>query len=152
MRPRCGNFLILQDGGRRHLGFSKFETFNGGTAREGRTASPCQILSKSVKLRPRYGDFSFYQDGGRSHFGFLKFGTFNGPTAQERRTASPCKISLKLHKTRPRYGDFSIFPIWRLIEIDAVVLIICMFFDFSSLAGKRLFTPPKLGFLGDLTP
>jgi len=31
--------------------------------------------------------------------------------------------------------------------IDAVVFIICMFFNFTSLAGKRL-----LGFLGDLTP
>jgi len=35
-----------------------------------------------------------------------------------------------------------------LVGIDAVVLIICMFFDFGSLAGKRLFTPPKLGFWG----
>ena len=39
-----------------------------------------------------------------------------------------------------------------LVGIDAAVLIICMFFDFSSLTGKRLFTPPKLGFLGDFTP
>ena len=38
--PRYGNFSILQDSVRRHLGFSKFETFNGGTAPEGRTASP----------------------------------------------------------------------------------------------------------------
>ena len=35
-----------------------------------------------------------------------------------------------------------------LVGIDAVVLIICMFFDFSSLSGKSLFTPPKLGFWG----
>ena len=39
-----------------------------------------------------------------------------------------------------------------LVGIDAVVFIICMFFYFTRLAGKRLFTPPKLGFLGDLTP
>jgi len=39
-----------------------------------------------------------------------------------------------------------------LVGIDAVFFIICMFFDFNSLAGKRLFTPPKLGVLGDLTP
>jgi len=35
-----------------------------------------------------------------------------------------------------------------LVGIDAVVLIICMFFDFASLASKLLFTTPKLGFLG----
>jgi len=29
----------------------------------------------------------------------------------------------------------------KLVGIDAVVLIICMSFDFSSLAEKRLFTP-----------
>jgi len=33
-----------------------------------------------------------------------------------------------------------------LVGIDAAVLIICMFFDFTSLAGERVFTPPKLGF------
>ena len=40
-----------------------------------------------------------------------------------------------------------------LVGIDLVVLIICMFFDFASLAGKCLFTFPKLFFWeGDLTP
>jgi len=37
------------------------------------------------------------------------------------------------------------------VGIDAVVLIICMFFDFTILAGKRLLTPPKL-FSGGFTP
>jgi len=50
-------------------------------------------------------------------------------------------------------GHFVVFiAVQNLVGIDAVVLIICMFFDFSSLTGKRLLTPPKLGFLGDLTP
>ena len=35
-----------------------------------------------------------------------------------------------------------------LVGIDTVVLIICMFFDFTSFAGKRLFTLPKLVFKG----
>ena len=39
-----------------------------------------------------------------------------------------------------------------LVGIDAVVLIICMFFDFTSLAWKRLFMPPKLGLWGILPP
>jgi len=36
-----------------------------------------------------------------------------------------------------------------LVGIDAVVLIVCMFFDFTWLAWKRLFTPQKLGFWRD---
>ena len=80
---------------------------------------------------------------------------------------------------RRRGGDFSIFPRWRpsaildllcvcvrttyegylvvfiavqnLVSIDAVVLIICLFFDFASLDWKRLFTLPKL-FLGRFYP
>ena len=55
------------------LDFFKFQTFNGRTAQEGRSASPCQIWSKSVKTLPSYGDFSIFQDGGRRHLGFLKF-------------------------------------------------------------------------------
>ena len=35
MRPRYGDFSIFQDGGRRHLGFFKFQIFNGRTAQEG---------------------------------------------------------------------------------------------------------------------
>jgi len=58
-------FTIFQDGGRRHLGFWKFQIFNGCDAQEGRTASVCQILSKSLKPRLRYGNFSIIQDGGR---------------------------------------------------------------------------------------
>jgi len=41
-----GDFSILEDGGRRHLGFSKFQIFNGRRLQDGRTASPCQIMSK----------------------------------------------------------------------------------------------------------
>jgi len=41
--------IFDQDGGRRHLGFWKFQIFNGWDAQEGRTASACHILSKSLK-------------------------------------------------------------------------------------------------------
>ena len=40
---------------------------------EGRTASSCQISSKSVQPRLKYGNFSIFQDGGRRHLGFSKF-------------------------------------------------------------------------------
>jgi len=46
-------------------------------------------------------------------------------------------------------GHLVVFiAVQNLVRIDAVVLIICMLFDFSSLAGKRLFTPQKLFFGG----
>ena len=62
---RYSRFRIFQDGGCRHLGFWKFQIFNGWDAQEGRTASACQILAKSLKTPLRYGDFSIFQDGGR---------------------------------------------------------------------------------------
>jgi len=46
-------------------------------------------------------------------------------------------------------GHLMVFiAVQNLVGIDAVVLKICMFFDFTSLAGERLFTPPKLFFWG----
>ena len=59
--------VIIQDGGRRHLGFLKFQIFNDRNNQEGRTVSSGQISSKSFKMRPRYGDFSITQDGDRRH-------------------------------------------------------------------------------------
>ena len=47
-------FFDFLYGGRRHLGFSKFQIFNGRKVQEGPTASLCQISSKSLKTRPRY--------------------------------------------------------------------------------------------------
>jgi len=67
---------------RRHLGFSKFQIFNGRKGQEGLTPSARQISSKSVKPQPRYGDFAIFQDGGRRNLGFLKFQIFNGRTVK----------------------------------------------------------------------
>jgi len=69
--PRYGDFLIFQDGCCRHLGFSKFQIFNGRRLQEGRTASPCQIWPKSVELLPRYGDFYFSKMAAVRHLGFV---------------------------------------------------------------------------------
>jgi len=61
-QPRYGDFYIFQDGGHRHLGFSKFTFFNAQNGQVIGTASLCQISSKSLELWPRYGtkffDFS----------------------------------------------------------------------------------------------
>jgi len=90
--------LIFQNGGRRHLGFSDFENFDGLNTQEGQTASPCQILSKSVKLRRDMVIFRFFfQDGGRRHLWFSNFGNFNGRSAQEGQTASPWLFILSAH-------------------------------------------------------
>jgi len=103
---------IFQDGGCRHLGFFKFQLFNGWTAEEGQTASVCQIWSKSVKLRPRYGDFSIFQDGGRP----------------------PSWICYVCVRTTHE-GHLMVFiAVQNLVGINAAVLIICMFFYFASLA------------------
>ena len=50
----------FQDGSCRYLGFWKFQIFNDWDAQDGRTASACQILSKSLKTRLRYGDFLIF--------------------------------------------------------------------------------------------
>jgi len=56
--------------------FLNFKFVTVRTVKKGRTASPCQILSKSLNPRPRYGDLSNFQNGGRRHFGFLKLTNF----------------------------------------------------------------------------
>ena len=50
-------FVIFQDGGRRHFGFSKIRNFNARSAVRGQCASLYQILSKSVKRLQRYSVF-----------------------------------------------------------------------------------------------
>ena len=59
-------FVIFQDGGRRHFGFSKIRNFNNRFAVRGQYASLYQILSKSVKRLQRYSDLTvFFPNGGR---------------------------------------------------------------------------------------
>jgi len=51
-------FLIFQDGGRRHFGFSKIRNFNDRSAVRSQHASLYQILSKSVKRLQRYSNLT----------------------------------------------------------------------------------------------
>ena len=53
--------LIFQDGGRRHLKFSKFQFFNDRNGQESRTASSRQISSKLFKRRLTYCYFQFFK-------------------------------------------------------------------------------------------
>jgi len=58
MWPRYGDCSIFQDGGRRHVGFFKFQIFNGRGGQEVRSASLCQIAWKSLETRTRYVSFN----------------------------------------------------------------------------------------------
>ena len=53
-------FVISQDGGRRHFGFSKIQNFNDRYAVMGQYASLYQILPKSVKRLQRYYDLTVF--------------------------------------------------------------------------------------------
>jgi len=55
------DFCAIQDGGHRHLGFSKMRNFNGHSAVRGQFASPCQISSKSVERLHRYGNLTVFK-------------------------------------------------------------------------------------------
>ena len=70
-------FFIFQDGGRRPVGFLKFQIFNGMKSQECRTASLCHISCKSLEMRLRYGYVLIFQDGSRRHLGFSKFQVYD---------------------------------------------------------------------------
>ena len=76
--------------------------------------SSYQISSKSLEPRPRYRDFSIS----------LRW----RPTAVRH-------LGLVVRVLRPPKGHLVVFiTVQNLVEIDAVVLIICTFFNFASLA------------------
>ena len=76
---RCRDIIILKFftmSATAILDFFKFQICKGSNGNEGRTASPCQILLKLLKLQQRYSDFSIFQNGGHRHDGFLKLQFF----------------------------------------------------------------------------
>jgi len=77
LRIYC-DFCDFQNGGCRHLEFSKIRNFNGVSAVEGQYASSCQISSKSVKRLQKYGDLTVFKMAAVRHLGFVKFEFFNG--------------------------------------------------------------------------
>jgi len=127
--------------------------FSKRNSQEGQTASTYQFRGdRSNRRRGRYFEFSmrrranfcqnrsnrgrdmtifwFFQDGGRP----------------------PSWICYVCVRTTHE-GHLMVFiAVPNVVGIDLVVLIICMFFDFTSFASKCLFTPPKLGFWGFLPP
>jgi len=88
---RCGDvaiFVIFQDGGRRHLGFSKIRNFNGRSAVRVQYASLYQISSKSVKRLQRYGDLTVFSKWRPSP----SWGLLGPPTTTTWWSPSLCKI------------------------------------------------------------
>ena len=125
---RCGDvaiFVIFQDGGRRHLGFSKIRNFNGRSAVRVQYASLYQISSKSVKRLQRYGDLTvFFQNGGRRHLGAYwdhprrqldglhccaKFGRNRCRSFDNMKLSIFCQLGLKTPIHAPRIGVFGDF-------------------------------------------
>jgi len=71
---RCGDIAIFcdfQDGGCRHLEFSKILNFNGRSAVGGQYALSCQISSKSDKRLLRYGDLTAFKMAAVRYLGFV---------------------------------------------------------------------------------
>ena len=104
-------FVIFQDGGRRHLGFSKIGNFNGRSAVGGQCASSGQISSKSVKRLQRCGNLTVFKMPAVRHLGFVKFEFFNGP-----RVKRPILHQhTKFRKDRSNCcGDIAIFVIFKM--------------------------------------
>jgi len=75
---RYRDFCDFQNGGCRHLEFSKIQNFNDRSAVGGQYAPSCQISSKSVKRLQRCGDLTVFKMAAVRHLGFVKFEFFNG--------------------------------------------------------------------------
>jgi len=116
----------FQDGGRHHLEFSKFQILTVGTVKRVELHQRANLRQNRLNRGRNMAIFRFFQDGGRP----------------------PSWICYACVGTTHE-GHLVVFiTVQNLVGIDAVVLIKCTFFDFASLAWKRLFTPQKLGVLG----
>ena len=108
---RYDDFSIFQDGGRRHLGFFKFQAFNRRTAQEGRNVPQCEIWSKSVKPRRRYGDFSIFQDSRRPILDFHNFKLLT--VGRLKRVEMRCRAKLSQNRSN-RGKDMTIFRFFNM--------------------------------------
>jgi len=120
-------FFDFQDGGRHNLGFINFHNFNCRNAQEVHTAISGQISWRSVKLSRRYADYSIFQYGG----------------------FPPSWIcDARVWHTHEEHGLYHCAKFgWnRCSSFDNMHV-----FDFTILAWKCLFRPPKLRFWGTAT-
>ena len=71
LRPRYVEFLIFKDGGRRRLGFVKFQICYGQSGQKCRTASSRQISSKSRTAAEIWRFFGFSMMAAVRRLGFV---------------------------------------------------------------------------------
>ena len=102
---------------------------NGRNGQQYRSASPRQILSKSVKLQSKYGDFLFLKTPPATildfegDFLFLQDG--GGPPSWI------CNACVRTAHSR----HLVVFTtVKNLVGIDAIFLLLCVFFEFANLA------------------
>jgi len=126
---RYALLCIFQDGGRRHLEFSKSDILDPWWHIYCPYLHAHKIWCKSIKNWPRYALLYIFQDGGRRHLGFVirRFWTTHDvPVAGFYVTCQCVMISLNLSE-------------------------ILWFYHFTILAGKCLF-PPIFGGFGRFWP
>ena len=104
--------MVLKMAAVRHLGFVKFEFFNGRSGQGTDFASPYQILWRSVKPLRRYRAFCDFSRW-RPPFWISKIQNFNGRCAVRGQYASLYQILSKTDKRLQRYSDLTVFSKWR---------------------------------------
>ena len=108
---RYDDFSIFQDGGRRHLGFFKFQASNGRTAQEGRNVPQCEIWSKSVKPRRRLVIFRFFKIAAAVILDFQNFKLLT--VGRLKRVEMHCRAKLGRNRSN-RGGDMTIFRFFKM--------------------------------------
>ena len=112
-RCRYGNFSTFQHGGRRYHGFRNFKILPVGRLKRVELRRPAKFYRNRSNHGQDMAIFRFFEDGGRRHLGFV------------------------VYVRTTHEGRLVVFiAAQNLVGIDAAVLIIglCMFFDFTSLA------------------
>jgi len=166
-RPSYGNFNFFKMVAATILEFLKFQIFLRSGRSIGLN---CVIMPNFIEIAQTVVEiwlFFDFQDGGRRNLGFVKFQIFNARGGQRfemhhrdkfRQNRSNRSWDILIFRVfqdggRPpswicnacvgttHEGHLVVFvTVQNLAWIDAVVLIMCTFFDFASLAWKRLFT------------
>jgi len=81
-RPKCGDFSIFKDGGRRHLGFLKLQFLTGRLVKRVELRHRAKFRQNRSKCDGDMAIFRFFNDG-RRHLEFLKYVNFMGEKSQE---------------------------------------------------------------------
>ena len=172
-------FRFFQDGGGRHLGFSKFQIFDDRGCQGVELHHRAKFRQNRLNRGRDMAIFRFFKMAVAAildfeNFKFLTVGAVKRIDLHHRAKFRQNRSNRGWDITIIRFfQDGGRLPSWicnacvgttheghlvvfitvqNLVGIDAVVLTICIFFDFASLAWKRLFTPQNWGFWGFWPP